>query len=206
MNTIIKSARGAFPGVCLVLASILFLALLCAPVPVQAGGPLPFTAMQFPTWWNCQPTSISVTGTVETIIYQTTIPANLLSTGGVLQGTYFLDGDGVNTNHIVTTYIGGTGTAQPPSGSTPLLTNTFTTTQGQPVTWFGIPNGTNNSIRMWASANTNSFNAVSTQPYTVNVGLNTNTLLLTITGKSVAAINTNWATLDAIVLEGVALP
>jgi len=165
-----------------------------------AAGPIPWTASQFPQWFAVSPQPVTVTGTTEQLLYQTALPPNFMGTAGQFHISYIADGDGLTTNHTMRFYLGGLGTAIPPTGATALWTNTYQNINTSPgeVYIYPFPGGFSN--RVYATSTLNSFLLSTNQ--VVTVGTQTNGLLFTVTGQCAGA--TNFMALDALTLEALA--
>jgi hypothetical protein len=180
--------------------ALLTLALLALAAPkAHAGGPMPWTQNQFPQFFLTATAPTTNTGTAETVLFQAAIPPNAI--GQFLKSTLFLSGDGANTGHVVTVYLGGAATTNGGTltGGTALYTNSFTTTVAAPVVAWVLPkflDGITN--RVWSSTTTNSYNA-SLVKQEVKVGTTTNATYLTITGSGAGAGVVT--TLDAAIIE-----
>jgi len=182
------------------LAPVLIIPLA---VPLLAG-PIPFTQMQFPEWFAVAPQPVSVTNSTEQILYQVALPNNVIGSAGFMRITSLLSGDNTLSNHVETVYLGGVGTNSPPTGATPLATNSFTIGPGAVtsftpiINWvFPFAGAYSNRVYSQQIQSTNSGGNFQS----VIVGTQTNTTLLTITGINVAA--TNWFTLDALIVEAL---
>lgn len=177
------------------------LGCLIACLPLLAG-PVPFTAGQFPVWYSTQTAPVTATGTAQTTLFQTTLPPSAAGTSGFIRFTLFVGTTDLNNNHSIIGYFGGgSSTNIPPTGATPIFTNTFVVTPSQPVVEFLLPYNSAVTNRVWNSDTTNSF--VSGR-HTYVVGTGTNGLTFTLTGSG--ADPTNLTTLDGVIVEALAQP
>lgn len=182
------------------VACLSILILAACLTPSAKAGPNPFTVNQFPVWYQVQATPLSVTNTSEQILVQYSIPPYLVGNGGYMKFNYALDGDGIANAHVIRFYLGGYGTSAPPTSATALFTNTFTTTQGQPMQAFLFPYIGGFSNTVYSSTTTN-FYGIPRQGQIITVGSQTNNLLLTVTGSNLGS--TNYLTLDYLILEAL---
>lgn len=179
-----------------ILKTLLFTAifsLLC----LSALAAVPWTAGEFPQWFASDNIHTTNLGTAETNLFQTLLPASPMGNNGTM--TISLDefGDGVATTKTFTVYLGGSGTASPPTDSTPIFTNTITSAVDTLVT---------RQIVLRGSPSTNYiFSPVpgTITPYTVVLNTGTN-LLLTVTGSGAAA--TNSFGFNSITIKSLSLP
>jgi hypothetical protein len=191
----------SFRFACSIVACLLLLlAMTFALTPARAAGPTPFSQNQFPVYYQVQATPVSVTNTSEQILAQYSLPPNVIGNAGYMKLSYGLDGDGIANAHVMRFYLGGYGTSAPPTSATAIFTNTFTTTQGQPMAAWVFPYIGGYSNTVYSSTTTN-FASVPRQGQVITVGTQTNGLLLTVTGSNLGT--TNYLTLDWLVLEAL---
>jgi hypothetical protein len=174
--------------------------IVCLAPPGAKAGAVPFTQNQFPVYYQVSATPVSVTNTSEQILVQYSIPPYLVGNAGYMKFNYALDGDGIANAHTVRFYLGGYGTSAPPTSATALFTNTFTTTQGQPMSALMFPYIGGYSNLVYSSLTTNFYGAPK-QGQIITVGSQTNGLLLTVTGSNLGT--TNYLTLPYLIIEAL---
>lgn len=204
------------------LVPLLLLALLLPPASASAQSGLPFSANQFPVYWATQTTrQQAISNANEIVLFQTTLPRYVLGNNGLLSITTFCgspDAAAATVTHAIKGYFGGTNSAIGTvwniggvSGSTPIFTNTFTTTAGQEIQQFLFPSNSAAVNFFYGTTTTNSFSA-GDYGRAVSFGTQTNQtggsgFLFTITGSAGGTGGaTNIVNLDAIILEALGQP
>ncbi len=210
MIDIVPQPNATMPSLCnltkimkKIIARVSLLLLTFIGLPALAG-PIPFTQNQFPVWYAVSSTPVIVTNTTtETVLFQTAVPPAIVGNLGFMRFTSVYETDDAAADvHVVTAYLGGTGTAIPPTGSTPNWTNSFkllaTPTTVQQL-MFPFVGGFSNLV--YSTTTTNSFQTFQNIRQTKIVGTQTNGLLLTVTATNPAT--TNAVALNAFIVEAL---
>lgn len=186
-----------------VLTLLLFTTSLLLPAfnPPAHAGPIPATQMEFPQTFIYSAGSFGVSSnaaTTETNVFQATIPGRSLGNNGILGITVLASSpDAAAVAHTYKVYLGGTGTASPPAGSTAIATNSYGADLAALL--YVQANLANSANTLWITGNTTT-NSFGTFPGIVTKTFGTGTnFLLTITASAAQA--TNVMTLNSVVVD-----